>query len=540
MTTQSLTRHLPHPDPVRLAAGRQRLAELLARVPDFLVNAILQRRVLDKPYAGLMHLLLFWGVTIQVVGTAINLMQMKLVTPFEITTFPRGGAYLGYELVMDLAGVAILLGVALALFRRLVLRPKALVSRWDDYYALLLLGIIPLVGFTTEATRLLAMPVPWAGWSPVGQAWAGALAALGMTPATAVQVHAALFWAHVSVAVLFVATIPFTKLRHLVDTPLHIFARPRRRPGTLATLQDIENAETLGVGTVREFTSDQLLSFDACLRCGRCEETCPVTACGVDYTPKDLVQALRSAMVDQLVEVKANGSAQAEAPLLGTALAEESLWQCTTCGACISRCPAFVNPVDALVDLRRYQVMTTGKVPKSVADVLRNMERQFNPWGMPPEDRADRAAALGIRVLGPGGPGRGAGHSGAGTRRGHRHAAVPGLCLRLRRAQRPGGAGLRAAAQGCRRGLRYPGRGRPVLRRVGAAHGARVSLSGAGAPEHRAAQVGELPAHRHPVPPLLQHLEARVPGPGRRVRGAALHRVSGVVAAQRAGGGQRP
>ena len=125
-----------------------------------------QVRILKKAYPGIMHALIFWGVTIQVIGTAINLMQMALFTPFALENFPRQGWYLAYELIMDLAGVAILLGVTLAAFRRLVLRPKTLETRWDDLYALAMLFLIATVGFTNEATRLITAQPEWATWSP--------------------------------------------------------------------------------------------------------------------------------------------------------------------------------------------------------------------------------------------------------------------------------------------------------------------------------------------------------------------------------------
>ena len=75
---------------------------------------------------------------------------------------------------------------------------------------------------------------------------------------------------------------------------------------------------------------------------------------------------------------------------------------CTTCGACLTRCPAFITPPEQVVDLRRYQVLMMGNMPKSVGDTLRNMERQGNPWGMPPENRLKWAEGLDMRELAPG------------------------------------------------------------------------------------------------------------------------------------------
>ena len=369
------------------------------RLRDFFVYAVFQVRIYEKPYAGIMHLLLFGGVTVQVIGTAINLQQMALFLPFELP-FPRGTGYLFYELLMDLAGLAILIGVTMAAFRRLVIRPKSLESHWDDYYALVMLTLIPLVGFTMEAMRLIAASPAWYAWSPIGSAFAAIYRALGVTPAAAVSIHMMLWWTHAILALALIASIPFTKLRHLVMAPLNIIKRPHRPEGALDKIEDIDDAEVLGVGEISAFTSQQLLSFEACLNCGRCEENCPSTISGMPYSPRELIQILRGETVDTLITQNNNGKGGHE--LIGETFTEEYPWLCTTCGACIERCPAFVNPVDEVIDLRRHLVLTTGKMPKSVGDTMRNMERQGNPWGMPPDDRIAWTEDLDIRELAPG------------------------------------------------------------------------------------------------------------------------------------------
>jgi len=325
---------------------------------------------------------------------------MALFIPLLELPFPRGASYQVFELVMDLAGVAILLGVIMAAIRRLVLRPKNLESSWDDYYALIMLTLIPLAGFMTEGARLVAMTPVWSGWSPVGSLVANLMRSADMTPASAAELHRYLVFSHVLLGLVLVASLPFTKLRHLIYTPLNIFFRPERGSNTLEAIDNIEEAELLGVGKVSEFTPQQLLSFDACVRCGRCEDLCPVAISGMPFFPKTFIQAMRTAMQSGLVH--SNGNGQGDVEMIGGAIPEETPWYCTTCGACLDRCPAFVNPVDDIVDLRRYQVLTTGKMPKSIGDVMRNMERQGNPWGMPPEERISWAKDLEVHQLEPG------------------------------------------------------------------------------------------------------------------------------------------
>ncbi|MBC8496147.1 MAG: 4Fe-4S dicluster domain-containing protein [Anaerolineales bacterium] len=370
-------------------------------VRDFFVHAIGQVRILKKAYPGIMHLLIFWGVTIQVVGTAINLMQMALFTPFALENFPRENLYFAYEFIMDLAGLFILGGGLMAAFRRLVLRPKSLPTQWDDYYALIMLTLLPIAGFFTESMRLITAAPEWARYSFVGNALARWLTSTGLTPETAFSLHPILVLIHIFLALTFAACIPFTKLRHLVNAPLNIILHPRRAYGALTKVEDLETAEVLGVGKITEFIPQNLLEFDACLRCGRCEDVCPATQSGMAYSPKTLLMQLRDAMIDTLGTPSGNGNGSTK-ELPAHLFENEALWSCTTCGACLIVCPAFIRPPERVIDIRRHAILMTGEMPKPIGDTLRNMERQGNPWGMPPQDRMAWAEGLDVRELAPG------------------------------------------------------------------------------------------------------------------------------------------
>ncbi len=365
---------------------------------DFIVHALGQVRLYGEAYAGIMHGLIFWGVTIQLLGTAINLMQMQLFIPFVELGFPRGSFYLAYELVMDLAGVAILLGVSLAVIRRVFIKPRGLETGAGDVYALVLLALLPIAGFLTEGVRLVAVNPDWANWSPVGNWVALLLSALGLSPAGAAEAHNFFFWTHVVLGLLFVASIPFTKLRHLVLAPLHVLKRDRRRAGTLSFIEGIETAEVLGVGELAEFTAVQLLAFDSCVNCGRCERNCPAVLSGMSFSPRSFIQGLRDEMQTTLLKPNGNGSNGQ----LVEATSDSIPWACTTCGACLMGCPVFVNPVDEIIDFRRFQVLSSGRMPTSVGATLRNLEQQGNPWGVPANKRTDWAEGLNVRELQPG------------------------------------------------------------------------------------------------------------------------------------------
>ena len=378
---------------------KTKLTKPWSRVGELFIYAIGQLRTIKKFYPGIMHLLIFWGVIIQIIGTAIKLMQMGLFIPFTWPLFSQN-VYFGYELIMDLAGIALLLGVLMAFVRRWIIKPKFMENSWDDAYALVLLALIPIAGFITEGIRLYSTQPTWAGWSPGGIFTAYLLTFLSppLTPEKAALIHPYLFWSHVGLGLIFAGSIPFTKLRHMVFTPIQIFLKTDRPAGELSAIDDLMNADVLGASAVNEFSSLDLLSFDACLQCGRCEEVCPATNSGLEYSPRTLLHLLREDMAGSLLTPE-NGS---DGSLNKKLLEEEFLWSCTTCGHCLDVCPAFIRPPEQVIDIRRSQVLMTGDVPQTVGETLRNFERQGNPWGMPGQNRGAWTEGLDVPILSPG------------------------------------------------------------------------------------------------------------------------------------------
>jgi Fe-S oxidoreductase len=160
----------------------------------------------------------------------------------------------------------------------------------------------------------------------------------------------------------------------------------------------VENAEKLGVGVSTDFSAPSLVSFDACVQCGRCESVCPATISGMPYNPRTLILDLYR---DSHTTFGQKPGIEARA-ILDSSVAKETPWMCTTCGHCIAVCPLFIDPVSAVVDLRRYMTLTTGDVPGSVGEALTQTERRGNPWGIEKSQRAPWVAELGVRVLQPG------------------------------------------------------------------------------------------------------------------------------------------
>jgi Fe-S oxidoreductase len=143
-----------------------------------------------------------------------------------------------------------------------------------------------------------------------------------------------------------------------------------------------------------------LLSFDACVQCGRCEAACPAFAAGQPLNPKALIQDFVAALDPP--------SRYAGSPhphmrdLAGGLVHPDTLWSCTTCRACVEECPMTIEHVDAVIGLRRYQTMMLGAAPEKASARLDDLRGADEPGGRPLAARADFAAGLTLRVLAPG------------------------------------------------------------------------------------------------------------------------------------------
>lgn len=206
-------------------------------------------------------------------------------------------------------------------------------------------------------------------------------------------------------------------LRHALAGALHLAVHPRPerfsnvRPGlktALRGLPQIAGTHALGTANIVDFSWTRLVSFDACVQCGRCESVCPAYASGMPLNPKrliaDLVATLDPAGAaytgsphPRMPAVQPAGDGALMAP--AGMIAADTLWACTTCRACVEECPMLIEHVDAIVDMRRAVVLRDGKPPAQIAAQLRTIEETGNTVGARLGHRHAWLAPLGVPVL---------------------------------------------------------------------------------------------------------------------------------------------
>lgn len=190
-----------------------------------------------------------------------------------------------------------------------------------------------------------------------------------------------------------------------------------RSTGLKALDLDNRNAP-LGVEKPTDFTWNQLLGFDACVQCGKCEAACPAFAAGQPLNPKKLIQDMVVGLaggtdakfagspypsLDGSGKPIGEHSGGPHLPIVnlnGKALVDaETLWSCTTCRACVEECPMMIEHVDAIVDMRRHLTLEKGATPNKGAEVLDNLIATDNPGGFNPGGRLNWAADLNLPLM---------------------------------------------------------------------------------------------------------------------------------------------
>jgi heterodisulfide reductase subunit C/nitrate reductase gamma subunit len=350
------------------------------------IDAGLQQRVRGHGLGTYAHLGLYAGFMALLAGTTLLEIDNILSHVSAALKFHRGLYYVIYEYTLDVLGLAFIAGTLFFCWRRLR-RPAALGHRASDWYVLGSFLAIGVTGYVVEALRLVWSQATGltAQCSPVGLWLAGVLGPLGVGGAR--SAHFAVWWIHALLVFGFIASIPFTRLFHFIAGPLNILLAPPGL-GTLApvTLAEFESTGRAGPSDIRHFTRQQLLSLDACMECGRCEEACPAFATAKPLSPKRVVQDLKGLMEKTATAVAAGSP---EFPALHEAtIAAETLWSCTACSACVQVCPVRIDQLTLIIGLRRHLV-AEGKLSGTAATALRRMQTNGNPWGLPPAGRAD-------------------------------------------------------------------------------------------------------------------------------------------------------
>jgi Fe-S oxidoreductase len=366
-------------------------------IKNFFKTIFFQGKVTRDPYVGIYHSFLFYGFVTLFIAT--ELVGIHADTPFKIFT---GTTYIIVSFLADIGGIFVLAGVALAYYRRYVKKPDYLSATKPNQekfmYAMILTLI--LVGYALEGIRIWAtgMPVGEQVWSPVGYTLAKIIGSFGVAESTWAFSYKVIWMFHMLNTMAFVVSLVHSKFFHIVVLPVNALLTPYRRGAVLNPMDFAnENAETFGLGKVSELSMKARLDTLACVECGRCTEVCPANLADKPLDPKLIITKMRDTIANQPLEAKVKGE---DIDLWANPLyASNELDSCTTCGACMEECPANIEHVQLIMDLKRYKALTLGDLPPAAADATNKIKKNGNPWGITQDDRFKWSEGMEVPVI---------------------------------------------------------------------------------------------------------------------------------------------
>lgn len=354
-----------------------------------LQNVMLQKKVTGVTMPGLLHGLFFWGFFLLLIGTALIVVQADFTDLFFGIKFLKGTFYKLFSLVLDLAGLVALVMLCILCVRRYVFPSEGLITSRDDAVMHGLMATILITGFVIEGCRMAVteMGTPLAVWSPVGYLVAWTVSGLGEEGLRVI--HKLTWWFHLLLVMGFIVIIPFCKFRHILTTSANYFFADRGPKGRLVSLDlEDEDAESFGAATISDLTWKDIFDTDACTLCKRCQDRCPAYATDKPLSPMQVVDKLGEIAFDD-----------PDTNLIDT-IGKDALWSCTTCRACQEICPASIEHVPKIVEMRRNMVLMEGEFPgEEVMTAMEQTEVNGNPLGIGYASRGDWAQELGIESM---------------------------------------------------------------------------------------------------------------------------------------------
>lgn len=408
-------------------ANESRTDNMPARIGYALWAALTQERTFRRrPGISILHSFIFYGFTYYL---AVNLVDgLEGYFHFSILSSNPLGAI--YNFLADLLSFLVLVGVIGLVIRRLwtpskrdfrftpntllhpllkdnyIKRDSLIVSAFICFHV----GsrVIGNAAKMVEESRLY-------GHYDTFQPFASGMGSLlfgGLSDTAINNIRIFGFWGALGSILAFLAYFPYSKHIHIFMTPLNYALKRPVGSGVLPPMKGLEEAmeseePKLGVEKLEDLEWPRLLDAYACIQCNRCQDVCPANATGKALSPAALeinkrmelnvITAQHNPFV--LKPVAFEEGASTAQPLMEYAINEESVWACTTCGACMEVCPVQNEQMLDIVDIRRHQVMVAGEFPSQLQTAFRGMERTSNPWGISRDKRMEWAEGLKVPTI---------------------------------------------------------------------------------------------------------------------------------------------
>ncbi len=210
------------------------------------------------------------------------------------------------------------------------------------------------------------------------------------------------WWLHVIVVFGFIVYLPYSKHLHIFLAFPNVFFSKLNSRGEMENIPSItqevksmmglvedsgapvsDELPNFGSKDVTDLTWKNLLDAYTCTECGRCTDACPANITGKALSPRKIMMDVRDRSTELHAFKKSGNLTDGDGKSLFDYITREEINACTTCNACVEACPVMINPLDIILQLRRYQILTESAGPAEWTPMFTSLENSGAVWQVP-------------------------------------------------------------------------------------------------------------------------------------------------------------
>lgn len=315
----------------------------------------------------------------------------------------------------EVLAVLVILGCAIFLIRRNILKVKRFDSRemtaWpksDANYILVMEILLMLLFLTMNSSDQALQGRNTSYYTSTGGFWISSQIAPMLThfsTSSLISLERGCWWLHIAGVLFFLNYLPYSKHFHIILAFPNAYYSRLEPEGKMQNMPEIQHEvemmlappsgnnpenpppEKFGAKDINDLTWKNIMDAYSCTECGRCTAACPANQTGKLLSPRKIMMDTRDRAEEAGKALDAGGSISDGKTLLHDYITAEELRACTTCNACVMECPVSINPLDIILQLRRYLIMDEASAPAEWNAMFSNIENNMAPWKFSPDDR---------------------------------------------------------------------------------------------------------------------------------------------------------